>query len=88
MRNEVALLGILLLLLLFLFGMGGFGMHWMPMMGFGWIFWILVFVAIYYLFVEKKREGKNSFKILDERYARGEIGREEYLEMKKELRGG
>ncbi len=68
------------------------------MMG-GWWFWIIglivvvviIAVLIYLLNKEDrdkgmKSESKSAEKLLDERYARGEITREEYEEMKKEIR--
>ena len=63
--------------------------------GFMWIFWVLVLVAI--VVVAKatmpsnaRRNGTHedsALSILDKRYARGEIGREEYREKKRELEG-
>ncbi len=57
----------------------------LPMVG-------LLFLVIYIVIREEKREtskrgiGKSPEKILDERYARGEISKEEYKGMKKEIR--
>jgi len=61
--------------------------------GFMWIFWLLVVVVI--LAAAKAVKGRNgkrddsqkdsALSILDERYARGEIGREEYEEKRREL---
>lgn len=63
--------------------------------GFMWIFWVLVLVAI--VVVAKatmpsnaRRNGTHedsALSILDKRYARGEIGREEYQEKSASLKG-
>jgi len=58
---------------------GGFGM-----MGFGWIFFILIIALVIYLF-SNKNDKKSAKDILDERYAKGEIDLEEYQERKKNL---
>lgn len=62
---------------------------------FMWIFWLLVIVAI--IAVAKAMMGSNTqrddrekdgpLSILERRYARGEIDREEYQEKKRELEG-
>jgi putative membrane protein len=63
---------------------GGWGM-----MGFGWIFFILVIILIIYILRSNNKDdkdGKQSAKsILNERYARGEIDLHEYNEKKKNL---
>ncbi|WP_421715868.1 SHOCT domain-containing protein [Arcobacter arenosus] len=58
---------------------GGFGM-----MGFGWIFFILIIALVIYL-LSNKSDKKSAKDILDERYAKGEIDLEEYQERKKNL---
>ncbi|GEM_PF-893102 len=69
------------------------------MMG-GWWFWFIMLVAVLliilltYLIISEDKKDENRLsdlnrsaeKILDERYARGEISKEEYKEMKKEIR--
>ena len=99
-RDLVLLLGIFILLLFFsgfgMMGMMGFGyMGW----GFGWliglIFLIFVIWLFYSLFIKEKKlfiseekkpkEEDHALTILRERYAKGEITKEQYLEMKKEL---
>ncbi len=70
-------------------GMMGFGM------GFGAIIMVLFWGAIIWLVISlinastKKQEetSESSLAILKKRYARGEITREQYLEMEKELTG-
>lgn len=64
-------------------GMGG---------GFMWIFWILIIVAIVWLVViaAQDRKGspgkdKSALEILQQRYARGEVDRDEFEQKKKDL---
>jgi len=76
-------------------GMEGESMGWG--FGFGWIFMIAIWVLIGYLvfamlrFLVSPRDGggdstgDRALKILDERYARGEITHEEYQRMKRDI---
>ena len=67
------------------------------MMGFGWLFMllpvILVVVLIYALLGRESHdkssdyESENPLHILKQRYARGNISREDYLRIKKDLYG-
>jgi len=69
----------------------------MGMMGYGWSFMFLIplaFLALialgaYYLATgtgwRASRRDRRALEILKERYARGEITREEYLRMREEL---
>ena len=74
------------------FMMDGFGWHG-GYMGLGWIFWILIiglFIWIAFRMIkpadrENKETDRSAVGILEERYARGEIGREEFMERKKAL---
>jgi putative membrane protein len=66
--------------------MGGFGM------GFMWIFWVViigVIVALAWSYLGRKKgseySGRSALDMLKERYAKGEISREEYEEKKKDL---
>jgi len=76
------------------------GGHMSGMMGFGWgfmfliplLFLALIAVGAYYLLTEFARSsgpssggGKRALEILKERYARGEITREQFLKMKEGL---
>ena len=66
--------------------------------GFGgmamWAVWILIIVALVWLATSAARRGrdadrreKSALEILEERYARGEIEREEYLQKRGDLGG-
>lgn len=85
-EKELLVIAGAVLLVLFLLGggmMGGIGM------GLGLIFWALLIVLAYYLIAgrEKAAELESPAEILGKRYAKGEISREEYLRMKKEIIG-
>lgn len=65
----------------------GFGMMW-----YGWFFWIIVLVGIFLLvlWILNQNKGKFSGKedpqeILKNRLAKGEISKEEYHKLRKEL---
>jgi len=78
--------------MMFGFGDGGYGMGH----GFGWIFMILFWGVVIYLIVRgtsywsRKGAGgtseKSAEEILKERYAKGEISKEEFEQMKNDLR--
>jgi putative membrane protein len=64
--------------------------------GFGgmsmWVLWILIVVALVWLAASAARRnrdaaqrGKTALEILEERYARGEIDRDEYLQKREDL---
>jgi len=70
--------------------MGGFGF------GFGWffmvLFWVLIVTGIIYLIrclvwgcPPRGGAKKSAIEILEERYAKGEISKEEFEEKKKDL---
>ncbi len=84
---------IALLLLVGSFGMGGYGMMGFRS-GYGWIPMLLflgVLVWLAYALITqtnaKQGEEEKAMEILKKRYAKGEISKKEYGEMKKELRG-
>ncbi len=63
-------------------------------MWFGWIFWIVVIVLIIWLVVNQSNKNKqiyqppqqdSAIEILKKRYAKGEITKEEFEQMKKDL---
>lgn len=68
----------------------GFG--WM---GFGWIFWLIIIGIVVYLVIKisnQKQSGSNDtiinetpLDILKKRYAHGEISKEEFDRIKKDL---
>ncbi len=82
------------------YGMGwgmGWGWHWFGML----VFWLipllvviaLVAAAVKYLFSRGARSGtglhedrSRALELLEERYARGEINREEYLQKRDDLK--
>jgi putative membrane protein len=68
----------------------GFGV----MMWYGWIFWIIIIGIVVYLIVKlanRSSSGSNNqsndtpMDILKKRYARGEISKEEFENIKKDL---
>jgi len=85
----------------FMWGLwGGYMPGMMGMMGYGWwfmplipiVFLVLIALGAYYLITElagqdrsESRDRGRAFEILKERYARGEITREQFLKMKEEL---
>jgi putative membrane protein len=63
---------------------GGAGFFGLGFHGFGLLFWLLVVFFIVLVFTNGRR-GEGAMDILNKRYARGEISREEYLRMKDEM---
>jgi putative membrane protein len=70
----------------------GYGMMGYGGMFFGLLFWIVIIVLAYFLIkslIEKNKpnsvEGKSALDIAKERYAKGEITKEELDEIKKNL---
>lgn len=67
--------------------MGGFGT------GFMWIIWIIIIIAVIFLAKgyfspakeERKATGESALDVLEKRYARGEISKEEFEEKKRDL---
>jgi putative membrane protein len=70
-------------------GLGGGGM------GFGFVFWLVIVAAIIALVVWFSRSRplgigerrSNGLEVLEQRYAQGEISREEYLQKKRNIAG-
>lgn len=71
--------------------------HMYPYMGFGMgLLWLIVIIAVAYLIYRLIKEGKilspnrpatrSAEDILAERYAKGEITREQYMQMKDDLK--
>ncbi len=77
--------------------MGGFGYGGMMFGGFFMLaFWVLVIVGVIWLVLTLTRSGQSvvsssstakPIDVLRERYAKGEITKEQYEEMKRELGG-
>jgi len=69
-------------------------MHWMNGHYWGmhfwwWVFWVIILLIISYRLISDSNNKKRSddpLEILKRRYARGEISKEEYEQMKKELK--
>ena len=68
-------------------GYEGYGWGFMPLIPLAFL--VLLVLGVYYLLKELTRtepsQGERALELLKERYARGEITREEYLKMKEEL---
>jgi len=62
-------------------------------MGFGWIIWLVIIVVIVWVVFQFKgdnsgynnKTSESSMDILKKRYAKGEISKEEFEKMKKEI---
>ena len=72
--------------------MTGWGWGWLAMVGFGVVVLALFAVGIWAVVssapsVGSERSRKTGEEILDERYARGEIDREEYKQRRADLPG-
>lgn len=76
--------------------MHGLAGSYMGLGGFGWIFWLAVIIIIVWLVFRVILGGKNkatfgvheeesALDILEKRYAKGEISKEEFEEKKKTL---
>jgi putative membrane protein len=72
-------------------------MHWYPFMGIGMgLFWLILSIAVaYFIYKLIKSEKilapnrpviKGAEDILAERYAKGELTREQYMQMKEDLK--
>ena len=73
-------------------GYGGWGSH----MLFGGILWVALLVAVVFFFTQfsgtphHDSQGERrapALDVLEERYARGEINREEYIQKKRDITG-
>lgn len=67
----------------------GAGFHWL---GFIWmlLFWVAIIGGAVWVvngLTRRARPGAGALEILDERYARGELSREQYVAMKADLTG-
>lgn len=66
---------------------------WNMMYGFGWsgmllvtVFWIAIIWLIIWIIQQITKSKESATEILEKRYAKGEISKKEYLEIKKTLR--
>jgi putative membrane protein len=66
-------------------GYGGYGWWFMPLIPLAFL--VLLVLGVYYLLKEytRPRHEERALEILKERYAKGEITREEYMKLKEEL---
>lgn len=82
------------------YGMMGYGGGWGPMMLFGGFFWIILLIlgvmAVVWIVRASSHGGhhpprvelsSSGLNILEERYARGEVNRDEYLQKKRDILG-
>ncbi len=53
------------------------GHAWWPLL---WLFWLMLIGGLIFLLTRRRRGGPGARAILAERYARGEIGADEYKE--------
>ena len=79
------------------YNMHGYGMHgigWGLGMGFGWLFGLIVLILVIWAVTRGINAGhhsstpvekKSALDILKERYARGEISKEEFQEKKHDI---
>ena len=71
--------------------MTGFDGSWGLMMGFHWIFWLLVIGLVFYVVysvakhLSRDRTEQTALSTAAQRFASGEIDRDQYLAIKKEL---
>lgn len=63
-------------------------------MGYGWVFWIAIIAFIVFLVIRFTNEnksnrdigtGQSSLEVLKKRYAKGEISKDEFDRMKKDI---
>ena len=63
----------------------GFGLGWVFMI----LFWIVIIAgvvaAVRWLFVESRAKDKTALDILNDRYARGEIDKDEYERKRRDI---
>jgi putative membrane protein len=96
-KNQDSWIWIIVGVVVFIVMFGGYGMgHYGMMrfsMGFGFLFMLLFWGALIWLVVtlihsafNKKDRNDNALSILKNRYAKGEISKKQFEEMKKEVK--
>jgi len=63
-----------------MYGYGGFGMFFMI------VFWIAIILLVVWTVQQFTKNKESALDALEKRYAKGEISKKEYLEIKKQLR--
>ena len=63
-----------------MYGYGGFGMFFMI------VFWIAIILLVVWVVQQFTKTKESALDALEKRYAKGEISKKEYLEIKKQLR--
>ncbi len=86
-RNVLVIAGIGVLFLLLLLPGSGMGGMMGAGMGIGVLFWVAVAALLYYALAGREHREKDALEVLRQRYARGEISREEYLRTKEDIGG-
>lgn len=97
-HSLIIIIALVFFLLLYSSHPVGYGMHGgMGMRSgffnprfFGPLFWVFLILFLVYLFQggnEKREERGEAIEILKKRYAKGEISRDEYLEIFKDIMG-
>ena len=63
-----------------MYGYGGFGMFFMI------VFWIAIILLVVWTVQQFTKNKESALDALEKRYAKGEISKKEYLDIKKQLR--
>ena len=63
-----------------MYGYGTFGFFWMI------LFWIAIIWFVVWIIQQITKNKESTQEILEKRYAKGEINKKQYLEIKKNLR--
>lgn len=91
MKKEHLVIGLSLVLLFLIFGFEsgcwghGTGVMGGLSVGLSLFLWALLLIFIYYLLVSREKRREDAFDMLKERYAKGEITRDEYIEIWTDL---
>jgi putative membrane protein len=68
---------------------GGNGAGYWPMWGFGWVIPVLVIIGFVFLMIRMRHGPRvdRALSVLRERYAKGELTKEQFDSMRKDLGG-